>query len=83
MRFLITISPCILFAAASALPSRRTAPTVTLDQATFSGLANVLTGTDQFLGIPFARPPYVRVRRFAIPQLINHVELVICDCEHH
>lgn len=35
----------------------RAAPTVTLDNATVTGV--VLGRTNQFLGIPFAQPPYV------------------------
>ena len=33
------------------------APTVTLDNATVTGVASVFT--NHFLGIPFAQPPYV------------------------
>ena len=42
-----------------AAPSRRAGPTVTLDQGIFNGANDVLTGTNKFLGIPFAQPPYV------------------------
>lgn len=35
----------------------RAAPTVTLDSATVTGITS--GSTNQFLGIPFAQPPYV------------------------
>lgn len=39
------------------LGSRGAAPTVTLDNGTFTGVTDVATGTNKFLGIPFAQPP--------------------------
>lgn len=50
----------------SAIPSsaapnaaRQSAPTVTLDNGTFFGTTDASTGSNAFLGIPFAQPPYV------------------------
>ena len=39
--------------------SRSTQPSVILDNATVIGYVNETTGTVQYLGIPFAQPPYV------------------------
>ena len=51
--------PTLLFAAlACAAPSPQVAPSITLDQGTFVGASDSLTGTNKFLGIPFAQPPY-------------------------
>ncbi|PIL33996.1 hypothetical protein GSI_03704 [Ganoderma sinense ZZ0214-1] len=44
-----------------------TQPSVTLDNATVVGVANETTGTNQFLGIPFAQPP-VGDLRLRLPQ---------------
>lgn len=37
--------------------SRDVGPTVTLDHGIFVGLNDASTGTNKFLGIPFAKPP--------------------------
>ena len=39
--------------------ARRSAPTVTLDNGTFIGTNDIITGSNKFLGIPFAQPPRV------------------------
>lgn len=39
--------------------ARQNAPTVTLDNGTFIGTIDASTGSNAFLGIPFAQPPYV------------------------
>ncbi len=43
-----------------------TRPTVVLDHATVFGQADETTGTIQFLGIPFAQPPYVNPRTITV-----------------
>ena len=54
--FAIAFQACIALASPSPL-APRVGPTVTLDSAVVTGVAS---GTvDEFLGIPFAEPPYV------------------------
>ncbi len=58
----LPVLPAVLFASTSnAAPqaSRRSTPTVTLDNGSFVGVNDILTGTNKFLGIPFAQPPSV------------------------
>ncbi len=43
--------------ATAARAAEEVAPTVRLDDATFFGLYNNITGTNRFAGIPFAKPP--------------------------
>lgn len=47
----------VLGRVAAGLVQPRAAPTVTLDSATVTGITSGYT--NQFLGIPFAQPPYV------------------------
>lgn len=44
-------------------------PTLVLDNGTFVG--NSSGRTSQFLGIPFANPPYVRTVSLGVPHLLN------------
>lgn len=46
------------FPSGSARPDP-TSPTVTLDRGTFTGAQNGDGKSNKFLGIPFAKPPYV------------------------
>ena len=55
---LIVALTSIAFSPVHAVPLvERAAPTVTLDGATFTGAAGL--GVEKFLGIPFAKPPWV------------------------
>ena len=45
-------------------------PSVVLDHATVIGRANETTGTVQYLGIPFAQPPYVIFHGVALRSLL-------------
>lgn len=59
---LLALAPTIV-----AGPTRRSSPTVTLDNATFTGLAS--GAVNKFLGIPYAQPP-IGDLRFRLPQPI-------------
>ena len=52
--------PAFLAIRSFAIPSESlldTQPTVNIDNATVVGIADSATGTNSFLGIPFAHPP--------------------------
>ena len=58
-RGLSSIVPLVFVAVTYGAPSKRAGPTVALDQGTFTGNFDPIANTNQFLGIPFAQPPYV------------------------
>ena len=68
---LLLSSRCILVTAT--LSASNTGPVVQLSYGSFQG--NASTNLEEFLGIPFAAPPYASYSNFVVLSLINTMSL--------